>query len=94
MGQKIEIDIDDLFKILSTLEDGGHPIPMMVFDMIGDCNLDDIDKYAIKVSLQDNFGEADYTAIKSDLEEILKGWLGKKAIAEMKGKREKKEKEQ
>lgn len=89
MGRKIEIDIDDLFDILSTLEDGGHSIPMMVFDMIGDCNLNDIAKYAQTIMAQKGFIKSDYDNYKCALEGIFKAWLGKKAIEKLKDKKEK-----
>ena len=71
MGRIIKVDIDDLFEILGTLEDGGYSIPTIVFDIIDDCNLDDIARYAS----HDN--------TKSLLEDMLEGYLGMKAIAAM-----------
>lgn len=79
MGRKVEVDIDSLFEILGTLEDGGYSIPTLVFDIIGDCNLGDIDSYAKTVAA----AEVDQDACKRDLEAMLKPWLGAKAIADM-----------
>jgi len=74
MGRIIRVDIDHLFDILGTLEDGGYSIPELVFEIIEDCNLIDIDEYVKKTA---------YDSTNRELEGMLQAHLGRKAIAAM-----------
>ena len=89
MGRIIKVDIDDLFEILGTLEDGGYSIPTIVFDIIDElndygCDLDVFDPWIEEKDVdQKNFtfirdpfkGEKKYDAIIAA--------VGHKAFAEL-----------
>jgi hypothetical protein len=75
MGRTIKIDIDDMLALFRTYGSGG-PTPSDLFDVIGDCGLNDIDEYA-RTRCED------YGCAKEEIIELYTGYMGRRMIAEM-----------
>lgn len=72
-GRNVAVDLHDILDLL-TMYDGGGPMPSDIFDIISDCNIQDVKEYTNKLKAESEEGTAD---------EVLEMFIGYTTDLEM-----------
>ena len=72
-GRNVTVDLHDILDLL-TMYDGGGPMPSDIFDIISDCNIQDVKEYTNKLKAESEEGTAD---------EVLEMFIGYTTDLEM-----------